>query len=127
MFGWCDEDGGSKIFWFEETKAGYQKLVRPDGSSRICKENNKYFEEWGSQSLAGWRRARLLMKEYEYWDVTAFGCGAFCNPPDIVAEAFAKNTEKYRDCFDMIEYAVYHTAREKENFEVFDRVMKRFQ
>ena len=74
MFGWCDEDGGSKIFWFEETKAGYQKLVRPDGSSRICKENNKYFEEWGAQSLAGWRRARLLMKEYEYWDVTAFGC-----------------------------------------------------
>ena len=57
----------------------------------------------------------------------AFGCGAFCNPPDIVAEAFAKNTEKYRDCFDVIEYAVYHTAREKENFEVFDRVMKRFQ
>ena len=57
----------------------------------------------------------------------AFGCGAFCNPPEIVAEAFAKNTEKYRDCFEVIEYAVYHTAREKENFQVFDRVMKRFQ
>ena len=57
----------------------------------------------------------------------AFGCGAFCNPPEIVAEAFAKNTEKYRYCFEVIEYAVYHTAREKENFEVFDKVMKRFQ
>ena len=43
MFGWCDEDGGSKIFWFEETKAGYQKLVRPDGTSRIIKEKNDYF------------------------------------------------------------------------------------
>lgn len=73
MFGWCDEDGGSKIFWFEETKAGYQKLVRPDGTSRIIKEKNDYFEEQGQHSLAGWRRARLLMKEYEYWDVTAFG------------------------------------------------------
>ena len=57
----------------------------------------------------------------------AFGCGAFCNPPDIVAEAFAKHTAKYGECFDVIEYAVYHTAREKENFQVFDRVMKRFQ
>ena len=57
----------------------------------------------------------------------AFGCGAFCNPPELVAEVFAKLTERYREDFDVIEYAVYHTAREKENFEVFDRVMKRFQ
>ena len=27
----------------------------------------------------------------------AFGCGAFCNPPELVAEVFAEFTEKYRE------------------------------
>lgn len=73
MFGWWDDDGGSRIFWYQETKAGYQKLVRPDGSFRICKETNEWFADMGPQCLAGWRRARLLIKEYGYWDITAFG------------------------------------------------------
>lgn len=36
----------------------------------------------------------------------AFGCGAFCNPSELVAEVFAEFTEKYRYNFDVIEYAV---------------------
>ena len=32
MFGWHDDKGGSKVFWFQETKAGNQKLMRPDGT-----------------------------------------------------------------------------------------------
>lgn len=56
----------------------------------------------------------------------AFGCGAFCNPPRVVAEVFAECTEKYRYYFDAIEYAVYHTEREKENYETFNRMMYRF-
>lgn len=73
MFGWFDEDGGSKIFWFEETKAGNQKVVRPDGTSRIIKKKSDYFEEVGKQAMAGWQRANLLMAEYNIWDATAFG------------------------------------------------------
>lgn len=46
MFGWFDEDGGSKIFWFETTKGGYQKLVRPDGTSKIIKKNMRYLQKW---------------------------------------------------------------------------------
>ena len=74
MFGWCDDNGASKIFWFETTKGGNQKLVRPDGTSKIIKKKQKMFEEMGPQSLAGWQRAILLMEEYGYWDATAFGC-----------------------------------------------------
>ncbi len=74
MFGWFDEDGASKIFWFEETKARNQKLVRPDGTSRIIKKQHEHFVELGRQALAGWQRAKLLMEEYGYWDATAFGC-----------------------------------------------------
>lgn len=56
----------------------------------------------------------------------AFGCGAFCNPPELVAEVFAEFTEKYRDCFDVIEYAVFHTERETENYKAFKNAMRRF-
>ena len=56
----------------------------------------------------------------------AFGCGAFCNPPELVAGVFAECTEKYRECFDVIEFAVYHTERETENYKAFKNAMKRF-
>lgn len=56
----------------------------------------------------------------------AFGCGAFCNPPELVAEVFAKFTEKYRDNFDVIEYAVFHTERETANYKAFKDAMERF-
>lgn len=54
----------------------------------------------------------------------AFGCGAFCNPPELVAEVFAEFTEKYRGCFDAIEYAVYHTERETANYVAFKETME---
>lgn len=57
----------------------------------------------------------------------AFGCGAFCNPPEVVAQVFAELSEKYRTCFDLIEYAVYHTKYEKANLEAFKDAMKRFE
>lgn len=56
----------------------------------------------------------------------AFGCGAFCNPPELVAEVFAEFTEKYRKCFDVIEYAVFHTERETANYVAFTEAMERF-
>lgn len=56
----------------------------------------------------------------------AFGCGAFCNPPELVAEMFAEITEKYRKCFDVIEFAVFHTERDAANYKAFKEVMERF-
>ena len=56
----------------------------------------------------------------------AFGCGAFCNQPELVAAVFAECTEKYRECFDIIEFAVFHTERETENYKAFKNAMKRF-
>ena len=53
----------------------------------------------------------------------AFGCGAFRNPPEIVARVFYNVMQEYLDRFDVIEYAVYHTERELANFEAFSSVM----
>lgn len=53
----------------------------------------------------------------------AFGCGAFRNPPEIVAKVFNKVMQDYLCCFDTIEYAVYHTEREEANYEAFRQEM----
>ena len=51
----------------------------------------------------------------------AFGCGAFRNPPEIVARVFNKVMQDYLRYFDTIEYAVYHTEREVANYEAFTK------
>ncbi|MBO5716408.1 MAG: TIGR02452 family protein [Clostridia bacterium] len=49
----------------------------------------------------------------------AFGCGAFKNPPQIVAKVFNAVMQDYLCYFDTIEYAVYHTEREVGNYDAF--------
>jgi len=56
----------------------------------------------------------------------AFGCGAFRNPPELVATVFSEFTERYRNWFDVIEYAVYHKEHERGNYEAFKDAMKKF-
>jgi uncharacterized protein (TIGR02452 family) len=49
----------------------------------------------------------------------AFGCGAFRNPPEIVAKVFNTVMQDYLCYFDTIEYAVYHTEGEVANYKEF--------
>lgn len=55
----------------------------------------------------------------------AFGCGAFRNPPELVAKVFYDVMQDYLYYFETIEYAVYHTEREIANYEAFSKVMKK--
>ena len=52
----------------------------------------------------------------------AFGCGAFRNPPAIVAKVFNTVMQDYLYHFDTIEYAVYHMEREVANYEAFKKI-----
>ena len=54
----------------------------------------------------------------------AFGCGAFRNPPEIVAKVFNTAMQDYLCYFDTIEYAVYHTEREVANYETFKKIVR---
>ena len=60
----------------------------------------------------------------------AFGCGAFCNPPAVVARAFKTIQEKYASYFETIEYAVFCGGHETQNYdafcEVFGAVLDKF-
>ncbi len=54
----------------------------------------------------------------------AFGCGAFCNKPEIVARAYKEVLPEYRISFKEIEFAVYCTPKDALNYNVFSRVMR---
>ncbi len=56
----------------------------------------------------------------------AFGCGAFQNSPDVVAEAMARLIPKYRNDFKVIEFAVYCPPRDTKNYDVFCRRLGQF-
>ena len=65
-----------------------------------------------------------IANENEVLILGAFGCGAFRNPPDIVAKVFNTVMPDYLCYFDTIEYAVFHTEREVANFEAFKSIIK---
>lgn len=47
----------------------------------------------------------------------------FANPPILVAEAFSTITQKYRSCFDTIEYGIYHRPNEEYNYLAFKKMI----
>ena len=59
----------------------------------------------------------------------AFGCGAFQNPPEVVARAYKEVLAEFEYDFDTVEFAVYCPKREQtvnpsgNNFSVFKRVL----
>jgi uncharacterized protein (TIGR02452 family) len=61
--------------------------------------------------------------ENEVLILGAFGCGAFRNPPEIVAKVFYDVMQDFLGYFDSIEYAIYHTEREVANYEAFQKIM----
>jgi len=53
----------------------------------------------------------------------AYGCGAFKNPPEVVARAMKKVVAEFRNYFHVIEFAVYCSPRDENNYIVFNKVL----
>lgn len=53
----------------------------------------------------------------------AFGCGAFCNPPDVVAAAFRDVLREFARAFSTVEFAVYCTPQDDANYQAFHRTL----
>ena len=61
-------------------------------------------------------------KENDVVILGAFGCGAFCNPPLIVAQSMKNVVQEFQTCFDTIEFAVYCSPRDDSNYRVFKKI-----
>ncbi len=65
-----------------------------------------------------------IINDVDIFVLGAFGCGAYKNPPKIVANIFGEYTRKYRTNFDVIEYAIYHPKNKNVNYNVFKSSLK---
>lgn len=54
----------------------------------------------------------------------AFGCGAFRNNPEVVAKAYKKLMEEFKNAFETVEFAVYCSPRDESNFQIFNEILK---
>jgi uncharacterized protein (TIGR02452 family) len=59
----------------------------------------------------------------KYLVLGAFGCGAFKNPPALVAEVFKKLLNgKFEGYFKEVVFAIYCNKYNSENYEIFKEV-----
>ena len=63
-----------------------------------------------------------LREKAEVLILGAFGCGAFKNPPEVVAEAAYEIIQEYVYSFETIEFAIYSSQGESKNLSTFKRV-----
>lgn len=92
------------------------------GSMKISLSN----EELRNIHIKRMRRILDIAKK-EKEDVVilgAFGCGAFANPPKVVAEVMKKVIEEYKYDFKIIEFAIYCSKKDLQNYEIFKNVLK---
>ena len=79
------------------------------------------------QTLHEKRMRRVLeiawAKENEVVILGAFGCGAFRNPPAVVAQAMKTVVQEYRKKFETIEFAVYCSTQYDTNYRVFQPIL----
>lgn len=54
----------------------------------------------------------------------AFGCGAFQNNPEVVANAYKKILPEFEGYFKEVVFAIYCRPQEMQNFEAFNRILK---
>lgn len=66
-----------------------------------------------------------VMEGAEVIILGAFGCGAFQNNPEVVAQAARNVILEYMHAFKVVEFAVYCSPRDEANYRVFERVLGR--
>lgn len=73
------------------------------------------------------RRAKKILsvaaqKLVEVLILGAFGCGAFCNDPNVVATAYHNMIPEFLNCFKTIEFAIYCSPNNLQNLLAFREV-----
>lgn len=94
----------------------------------IPKEERKTISKFELMLIFSTRIERVLevakKKGVEVLILGAFGCGAFANPPEIVAKVFKEALEIYGKYFETVEFAVYCAEEETRNYKIFKDVLE---
>lgn len=104
---WLFDD---EVFPFYELRAAAQNAKR-EGFDEL-EANRRIEAQLDTLVDAGCRHAVL----------SAFGCGAFANPPPVVAEHYRTALEARKASFDRVVFAVYYPGYGPDNYSVFKDV-----
>ena len=96
--------------------------LRPDRDGRY----NFYVDDTKLHQIHVKRMRRILSvaaaNGNEAVILGAYGCGAFRNPPGVVAAALKQVADEFKHHFRVIEFAVYCSPRDELNYKTFRRV-----
>ena len=67
--------------------------------------------------------ASAIVNRVEVLILGAFGCGAFCNDPYVVAQAYKNVLPEFEHYFQTIEFAVYCRPGDTTNFNAFNAIL----
>jgi uncharacterized protein (TIGR02452 family) len=65
----------------------------------------------------------LIKHNIKHVVLSAFGCGAFNNPPEIVAELYKNNIKEYGQHLDVIAFSILYPGYGPDNYSVFKRLL----
>lgn len=106
-----------KIFPFLELRAAAQDL-RPQPGSDL----HKTFDENLARKKIAAQLETLIANQQRHVVLSAFGCGAFLNPPEIIARLYREELTIRAKHFDVVVFAVYYAGYgPRINFDVFDK------
>ncbi len=108
---WLKDD---EIFPFYELRASAQDL-RGEVNFSIDEARRRIIAQLDT----------LQEKDVKYAVLGAFGCGAFLNPPEIIATLYREELVKRLDNFSLIAFAVFHTGHGADNYLIFKKILQK--
>ena len=112
-FGYTDLSNDN-IFLFYELRCAAAYLDIKNGAKFEKEEMRKRIEaQFTTLKINGIRHAIM----------SAFGCGAFHNPPNEVAELYKECLERYKNDFDVIAFPIYYAGYGPKNYPDFRQIL----
>ena len=95
--------------------------LRYDDNGRTYQPSDKELQSVFEQR---WRKIFevAVLHDVDILILGAFGCGAFYNPPEVVAKAAEIICEEFSAMFDVIEFAVFDPSRDGRNYKAFSKI-----
>ncbi|WP_257451284.1 TIGR02452 family protein [Paenibacillus soyae] len=118
------EDGGElldrpysiSVITAPAVNAGVVRDREPENAGRIREVMTRRIEKIAAVALANGQTSMIL---------GTFGCGVFKNDPEEVASIFREvlQSDRWRDAFEYVVFAVYDTTPKKRVYESFRRAL----
>lgn len=101
-----------EIFPFVELRAAAQDL-----------RGGSIFDEADARRRVAAQLETLIEAGVRHAVLSAFGCGAFANPPARVAALYREELMTRRDHFDCVAFAIFHPGYGPDNLPIFERIL----